>query len=199
MNKYFNYYDFYNSECDKNLTIIPHFKTYLQTTKSTCGPACVLMILNYNGDYSMNEMQVAETIKCKIPGGVGIREIYNFFINKGYKVECSINQARDENGKIFSTYLDFKEFVLKCLKNKRPILVENVDLGGHYKLIIGYDQVDLKDSRQDVIIFADPAQTTSGNKDGYHYDSAYRFYMSWFDYKYLPKEDKIQPYIVAEK
>lgn len=198
MGKYFNYIDFYNNQSNDQLTIIPYFKTYLQSTKSTCGPACILMLMRYYGDDSMNEMQIAEEVGCKIPGGVDIRAICNFFVKKNYKVDSSIYKKRDENGKIFSTYLAFKDFVLTCLRKQQPILVENVDLGGHYKIIIGIDQVDPNDSRQDVLIYADPAQTTSGNYDGYFYESAYRFYMSWFDFKHLPMEDKIQPYIIIE-
>lgn len=197
MGKYFNYYDFYNMKSDDHLTIITKFKTYFQTTISTCGPACVLMMLNYYGDYSMNEMEIAKEVCCKIPGGTKIQNISTFFTNKGYKVDCSIDKKRDENEKIFSTFLDFKKFVIKNLKKGYPILVENVDLGGHYKLIIGYDQTDFENSRQDVVIFADPAENTNGNRDGYYYESAYRFYLSWFDDHHLPREHKFQPYLVA--
>lgn len=197
MGKYFNYYDFYNMKSDEQLTIISNFKTYLQTTKSTCGPACVLMMLNHYGDFSLSEMEIAKAVECKIPGGTKIQNIAEFLKSKGYDVQCSIYEKRDENEKIFSDFLDFRRFVLDNLKKNNPILVENVDLGGHYRLIIGYDQVNDENPRQDVIIFADPAENTSGNTEGYHYDSAYRFYQSWFDDHHLPREHKVQPYIVA--
>ena len=56
----------------------------------------------------------------------------------------------------------------------------NVDYGGHYKVIIGYDEVD-KNPDHDMLIFADPLDLNDGVQDGYNYFPADRFFYMWFD------------------
>ena len=43
---YFNKLDFYNEHSnERGLSVVSGFRTYQQTTESTCGPSCALMVL----------------------------------------------------------------------------------------------------------------------------------------------------------
>ncbi len=170
---YFNY-DFYNMKSDEQLTIITNFKTRQATLDYSCGPNAVLMILNYFGDYSMNEREVFDRVKCKQPGGTKIKDIVDFLRKKDFIIETSIEQQRNTSGKIFGTMKEFRDFVISNLKMGYPILVESVYYGGHYQVIIGYDKRSENDNyKNDVIIFADSNDSTDDFRDGYNCFSAY--------------------------
>ena len=82
--EYYYNYDFYNMQSDEQLTILTHFKTKQATLEYSCGPNAVLMILNYFNDYSMNEKDIFEKVKCKQPGGTKIEDIVKFFKENNY-------------------------------------------------------------------------------------------------------------------
>lgn len=195
---YFNY-DFYNMKSDEQLTILENFKTRQATLDYSCGPNAVLMILNYYNDYKMTEKEIFDVVKCKQPGGTKIEDIVAFFKKQNYVIETSIEQPRKENGKIFSTMNEFREFVISNLKKGNPILVESVYYGGHYQVIIGYDRrSEGEDYRNDILIFADSNDSTDDYRDGYHYFSAFKFYRMWFDDRFFPENQRVQPYIVVK-
>ncbi len=195
--EYYYNYDFYNMQSDEQLTILTHFKTKQATLEYSCGPNAVLMILNYFNDYSMNEKDIFEKVKCKQPGGTKIENIAKFFKENNYIIETSIEQTRKQSGKIFDTMNEFKEFIISNLKNGYPIMVESVYYGGHYQVIIGYDERG-DNYKNDVIIFADSNDSTDDYKDGYNYFSAYKFYKMWFDDRFFPENQRIQPYILVK-
>ena len=114
-----------------------------------------------------------------------------------FDIYSSIDAPRDENGLCFSTYLKFKNFVLDNLKLGYPIIVENIDWGGHYKIIIGFDSPSSK-IEQDMLIFADPYDSYDGNYDGYNYCAAEQFFDMWFDDHCLEKKYKKQPFILVK-
>ena len=96
---------------------------------------------------------------------------------------------------LFVSLESFFAFVLSNLKNKIPVIVENIDYGGHYKVIIG---IDIKENYcDDIIIFADPYDKNDGKTDGYNYFYAERFYNMWFDEHCLEDNLKIQPFIAV--
>lgn len=196
--EYYYNYDFYNMKSDEQLTILEHFPTHQWTIQCSCGPNATLMILNYFKDYSMDEKQVFDEVDCKIPGGTKIKNIVDFFRNHGYEIETSIEHAKTVNGKVFDTMEEFRDFVIENLKKGYPILVESVYYGGHYQVIIGYDQRSKENFLHDIIIFTDSSDETDDYQDGYHYFSAFKFYKMWFDDRFLPVEHRMQPYIVVK-
>lgn len=114
-----------------------------------------------------------------------------------YIIETSIEKQRKSSGKIFDTMNEFREFVVSNLKKGYPILVESVYYGGHYQVIIGYDKRSENDEyKHDVLIFADSNDSTDDYRDGYNYFSAYKFYKMWFDDRFFPEDQRIQPYIL---
>lgn len=198
--KYYINHDFYNLESDDELTILSKFKTNQQTIECSCGPNAILMILNYFNDDQLSEEEIFKLVDCKIPGGTKIKNIVDFFRNRGYNIDTSIETQKTINGKVFDTMIEFRDFVINNLKNGYPILVESVYYGGHYQVIIGYDKRSESDDKfhQDILIFADSADKTDDHIDGYTYFSAYKFFRMWFDDRFLPIEHRQQPYIVIK-
>ena len=49
----------------------------------------------------------------------------------------------------------------------------------------------------DVLILADPYDTSDHLQDGYVVNSAERFFYMWFDHSILPEDQRAQPFIVA--
>ncbi len=203
--KYYNYHNFFNIDKDKkfdknNLIIIKNFEVFQQLKDNTCGPCCANMVLNFYGDKTFSEDKIKKIMKTKkFPIGTDFNDFYNFFekyieSNKNFKLISSINSKKNKNGQAFSTFKKFKQFVLNYLKMGCPIIVENVDYGGHYKIIIGYD-ISEDSEEEDMLIFADPFSKIGG----YAYQEAERFYYMWFDAKCFSKENRCQPFLILQK
>lgn len=194
--KYFKHYDFFNMKSNDGLVIISNFKTYQQTTEYTCGPMCLKMVLEHYG-YSYQEQYLEEICKSKPYTGTSLSNLENAvsIINKEIKCLKTISTL---NGKSIKDYIEFRKLILENLKNNIPVIVENVDYGGHYKVIIGYDQVN-ENSSEDILIFADPYDNNDGKIDGYNYFPAERFFYMWFDEHCLPKNERQKAYLIIEK
>ncbi len=181
MSKYYKVFDFYNMKSNNNLHIIDHFNTILQTTDYTCATCCVMMILGYYGIKIPDEINLAKM--CNTREKLGTRLIDLISALKrivGFKIISSYD-LKDENGISFKTYEDFKKFAIESIDKKIPIIVENCDYGGHYRVLIGIDEVNKQNSDEDILIFADPCDFNDGEKDGYTYVPADRFFYMWFD------------------
>ena len=99
--------------------------------------------------------------------------------------------ARDrENAKVH-IYISPEEnpaeamsFIRERIEAGTPILVGWNDWGGHWQVIIGYDTMGTEYEGDDVIIVADPFDTTDHNQDGYGVYGAERFIynFTFFDF-----------------
>lgn len=211
---YFPVLDFYNMKSTDTLTLLSKFKTYQQTTEYTCGAVAGLMVLHHFGETQYDELEIAEVMQThkdrnfsnKIEFGVADERgeygtstsgVVHFFESIGWDVTSSLTEA-DESGYTFGTPEEFREFVIKNLKDKTPIMVENIDFGGHWRTIIGYDTLGTDTIADDVIIMADPYDTSDHNQDGYIYTSAERFFYMWYDSHILPEAQKYQQWVVAK-
>lgn len=197
--KYYSKFDFYNfTSHDVNGAFLHHFKTFQQKQDNTCGPCCLKMCLNFFGEQKSEE-ELAILAKTRpFPYGTKLKGMTGALKKLGYNTFSSIETKRDLNGLVFSTYLEFRNFVVETLKNNKPIIVENIDWGGHYKVIIGID-IQSKSTEQDMLIFADPADLYDGEIDGYNYGSAEQFFYMWFDDHCIEKKYRKQPFIVVDK
>ena len=92
----------------------------------------------------------------------------------------------------------FVKWVVGNLKANRPILVEWSDWDGHWQAIIGYDTQGTPGICDDVIIFADPYDTSDSWQDGYYYYPAERWFYMWTDRNVAPKPYQLQPFVVVE-
>lgn len=188
---YYRHPDFYQMESTETLTILTGFSTYQQTTEYTCGPASMLMVLNWYGDYTMTEMEIAEAVGSRELIGTVAEDISEFFRVKGWTVE-------DRSGKELLTDEEFPAFVLGSLKQGTPIIVDWVEWGGHYVVIIGYDTMGTAEMTDDVLILADPYDTGDHLQDGYYIFPAEMFFYMWKEgYGHDGKEAQSQLYVIA--
>ena len=85
------------------------------------------------------------------------------------------------------------------LEASRPIMVEWADWDGHWQAIIGYDNNGTPGIGDDVLIFADPYDTSDHWQDGYYFYPLERWFYMWNDRNVAPKPYQLQPYIIVEK
>lgn len=199
--KYYENYNFYHmkSEDLNDGVLLEKFPAFQQETEQTCAPACVRMVLAYYGNTSFSEEELARECKTlPFPIGTRLKPVVECFNRLGFQTYSSIESQKDNNGLTFSNYEQFRDFVRSSLKRGEPIIVENVDYGGHYKVIIGFDKLS-EDVQHDILIFADPYDSYDGVREGYNYFPAERFFYMWFDHHCIEKEYSLQAFIVVKR
>jgi hypothetical protein len=175
---YYKSVDFYNKKSTGSLTLIEHFKTIQQATEVTCGPACVLMVLEHFGKRNgLNEKQL-QALRGTSQDTTYLRHLVNIFDAIGgfdYKSTFNYQNASPE------TISEI--FFLEYLKKGIPVIVGTNAWGGHWQIIIGYDTMGTPATIDDVLILADPYDTTDHNQDGYITFPFQQFYFGiWRNY-----------------
>ena len=147
--------------------------------------------------------------------GTNVEEIYNYFRNnKNYRILSSSYDSKNgilsdtsavgiqavENKKPeFEDYGEAAKFFADNIRNNRPVMVCWNAWGGHWTVCIGYDDNGTADFfDDDILMMADPYDTTDGIQDGYTKVSLVQFFYDWFC-TMTPKPYQLQPYIVVEK
>lgn len=197
-NRYFIHFDFYNMESKGGLTLISKFPTIQQTTDFTCGPCCLKMVFDYYGIDVGTEMDIATECSTIPVSGTKLLAMQQFAKKRGYESISTYDLKKDNNNKCFSNFEEFKLFVIENLSKGYPVVFENIDWAGHYKVCIGYDIVN-DNYEEDMLIFADPSDFSDGLVDGYNYFPAERFFYMWFDDHCLEQEVKKQAFLVIKK
>ena len=195
---YFAHPDYYNMTSTDTLTILTGFKTYQQTTEYTCGPASALMVLYYFGEEGYDEMTIAEAANC-LPGeGTTPQGLTAFFTGIGWEVTNNLSDG-SENGEEEFDPDTFKAWVLENLTAGTPVIVDWIDWDGHFQVIIGYDTMGTDDHfGDDVLILADPYDTSDHLQDGYFTVNAERFFYMWHEGFSSDGDDiQVQPYVIA--
>lgn len=189
---YFTAPDIYNMQPNENLLILPKFKTRQQITGYTCAPAAAAMVVeHFLGKLPHSEMEIGKIMGTNNLNGTSVKGVAKYFKELGWQVESS---ATDETPNKFTF---FSKFVQKHLRNNTPIIIENVEWGGHYRVIIGYDSMGTQYSGDDVLIMADPFDLADHVQDGYTIVNAQKFYYMWFDAQLFPNGERKKPWIVA--
>ena len=98
----------------------------------------------------------------------------------GFKLESSLDYPADQLAEAFP--LERFETLLKA---GTPVMVAWNDWGGHWQVVIGYDTLGTETTQDDVLIVADPYDTTDHNQDGYTVYGAERFYYNWTMYDFF--------------
>lgn len=170
---YFHAPDYYNMNSSDTLTILPRFKTYQQTTEWTCGTAAALMVLDYYGLRGSEDDQTLVRLRGKDePGYSSLTHMKNIFDGLGgFEMDFTYNY--DDLEKITQSML------LENLKNNRATMVEWCDWNGHWQVVIGYDTMGTDIESDDVLILADPYDTSDHFQDGYITINAERFFYTW--------------------
>ena len=188
---YYAHPDFYNMPSTAYRIILPHYPTVQQTTEYSCGNAAALTVLNYFGNRDFDEATLIKRMKTKPHTGTSLGNMVKFFRDIGWDVQSSIGASP------FKDEFAFQKFVVKNLSAGRPIIVENVEWGGHWRVIIGVDTMGTENLYDDVLIFADPFDTSDHKQDGYTVGSLDRFYSMWFARYMLPGREHNQPWLIA--
>ncbi len=106
-------------------------------------------------------------------------------------------------GNLYPTFVSpnvFAPWLTEQLKQNRPVLVEWSDWDGHWVVIIGIDNNGTPDfCGDDILIFADPYDTSDHWQDGYSIAPLERFFYSWKDRAIAPKPYQLQPFLVIDK
>lgn len=189
---YFKAPDFYNMKSEGSLILLEKFKTHQQRSGYTCGPAACAMVIEYFTKERQDEFAMGKVMGTNNTNGTRIKGMVKYFKQIGWQVESS------EDFDTPSTYGDFLVFVDKHLKDNTPVIVENVEWGGHYRVIIGHDTMGTKHEGDDVLIMADPFDTCDHIQDGYVIVNAEKFFYMWFDHMLFPKKEQNKPWIVAK-
>ncbi|MHA6260604.1 papain-like cysteine protease family protein [Sporosarcina sp. CAU 1771] len=92
----------------------------------------------------------------------------------------------------------FVKWLTGHLENDRPIMVEWADWDGHWQSIIGYDNNGTPGIGDDMLIFADPYDTSDHWQDGYFFYPLERWFAQWNDRNIAPKPFQLQPFIVVD-
>lgn len=194
---YFYKADFYHMTSTDSRTILPHFKTYQQTAWFTCGIAVEMMVMNYYGQLGdWNEKSLADlrTDHSDIHIGTCLDQMLEMFEKAGgWSIESTYDY-KDNPDAIDLAFLERK------LKEGKPIIVGWNDWGGHWVVIIGYDEMDTPDDpSDDVLIIADSFDTTDHNQDGYGVVGAQRFIynFTFFDYFKDPAHARDRCFLIA--
>ena len=193
---YFSQIDFYNVQSNDTLTILPKFKTVQQTSEWSCGVTSALMVMEYYGmlgDY--DELALAELRpQGTEPGATSLAEAIAIFdAVGGFELETTLNLGENV----------YEEFTLETIQDYLvqgvPVMVAWNDWGGHWQVIIGYDTMGTETTQDDVIIVADPYDTTDHNQDGYGVYGAERFYYNFTMYDFFPEEEGNDMLFIAAK
>ena len=164
--KYFKYIDIYNMNSSGSLILLNNFKTYQQTSEYSCGIASLIMAVYRINGTILNETDMSIRVGANEDNGTLIADLERLVGELGFEYECkttfneSTNPARDAES--------FAEYINNSLTKNEPIIVLSNDWGGHYSVIIGYDNMGTSDYiSDDIIILADPYDTTDHMNDGY--------------------------------
>lgn len=189
---YFAAPDIYNLQPNEHLLLLRHFKTRQQLTGYTCAPAAAAMVVEHFLHRELHdEMTIAAMMGTSRVSGTSIKGVVKYFREIGWEVHSSADSATP------ASYPDFLRFVKEKLQKNTPIIVENVDWGGHYRVIIGYDSMGTEYAGDDVLLLADPFDLADQVQDGYNVVNAQKFYYMWFDAQLFPSGERQHPWAAA--
>ena len=179
---YFSTLDFYNMESSDTLTILTHFQTQQQTSEWSCGVSSALMVLNWYGQLGeYNEETLAAYRSNGLePGATSLRQLIEIFEGVGGFDLYSTYDCADTVYEVFTF-----DYIQQTLAAGTPIMVGWNDWGGHWQVIVGYDTMGTETTQDDVIIVADPYDTTDHNQDGYGVYGAERFLYNFTFYNFF--------------
>ena len=189
---YWANYDWFNSTSNGSLTLLSGFKTTQQSTGWACGVTSALMAMDWFGlRDDLNELDLSALRNTKekygsyrFGGATDVKMLINVFdsLNDMYgetvwNYESTYDFA-DADGKLDDDYLS-PDWILERLNAGRPILVGWNSFGAHWQVIIGYDSMGTDATADDVLILADPYDTTDHRNDGINIQSYQRLVYDW--------------------
>lgn len=198
---YYKFMDFYNLEDSDTLHMLTKFKTLQQSSEYSCGAASAAMVANWfdmdHGETDMSLMNARQDGALEATYLDGMEEIFAY-MNDRYDqdwVWVDTKNLDDPDGEESyvgnyclqaGTAEDWYGLIPYLIDHDIPIMIGWDEWGGHWQVIIGYDDMGTVDKTEDdVLILADPYDTTDHNQDGYVVEGferlVYGFYSSFED------------------
>lgn len=186
---YYTGSDYSSLQSNDHLTVLPLSSYRQQVTNYSCGAVAAMTVLSYYGmpvnNTGADEVQIAHEI---YPGvsektGVNPEQLAAWFSRQGMNATWGTGGSRT--------------MLLKNLKNGIPTMVEWIDWGGHWVVVVGYDDRGTETVWDDVIIFADSVDCHDDRVDGITYFNYGRFDAMWFDAHYFPEGMQDRAYVIA--
>ncbi|EEX49210.1 hypothetical protein GCWU000246_00296 [Jonquetella anthropi E3_33 E1] len=212
---YFCHLDFFNAVSTDRLTILPRFRTYQQTRPYSCASAVALMVLEHFGRSDWEELEIADVMASyhglppETRRPVPVSDLARFFLDLGWKVSSNVEYTKPFDAEeltrpwLLSPYASFpserhfSRFCRWCLRHNWPMMVENIDWGGHWRLIVGYDTMGTETLADDVLILVDPHDTADHCQDGFVVEHLEKFFHTWYDIFVMEPHERLQPWVVA--
>jgi ABC-type bacteriocin/lantibiotic exporters, contain an N-terminal double-glycine peptidase domain len=193
---YFSRLDFYNMESTDTLTILPKFKTIQQTSEWSCGVTAALMVIDYYGKLSDHDEASLAKLRTQgdAPGATSLSQAIAIFdAVGGFELQTTLDYGEAIHDE-FSL-----ETIQAFLKDGIPVMIGWNDWGGHWQVIIGYDTMGTETEQDDVLIVADPYDTTDHNQDGYGVYGAERFIYNFTMYDFFDDSEGNDMLFIAAK
>lgn len=183
---YFSQLDFYNMEDTDTLTILTNFRTQQQTSEWSCGVSTVLMVLDWYGKLGDHNEETLGAFREQglTPSATSLRQMIQMVEGAGGFQTYSTFDVEGDAADTFTL-----SFIQDTLKQGNPIMIGWNDWGGHWQAIIGYDTMGTETEQDDVLIVADPYDTTDHNQDGYGVYPAERFIYNFSFYDFFEDEE----------
>lgn len=187
--RYYTGIQFPTLQPDDHLTVIPLTSYRQQMTNYSCGAAAAMTVMSYYGrpapDTTEDEIRIAHEMNPGVTDKTGINPVQ---ISEWYR-KNGWNATWGTGGSL--------AMLRQNLKNGIPTMVEWMDWGGHWVVVVGYDTRGTEIVWDDVIIFADSVDCHDDRVDGITYFNAGEFDAMWFDAHYFPENMRERVYVVA--
>jgi len=186
---YYTGSDYSSLQSNDHLTVLPLSSYRQQVTNYSCGAVAAMTVLSYYGmpvnNTDADEVRVAHEIYLNVSETTGVNpeQLATWFARQGMNATWGNGGSRT--------------MLRENLKNGIPTIVEWIDWGGHWVVVVGYDDRGTETVWDDVIIFADSVDCHDDRVDGITYFNYGRFDAMWFDAHYFPKNMQDRAYVIA--
>jgi hypothetical protein len=187
--RYYTGIDVDTLSSNDHLTVIPLKSFRQQVTNYSCGAVAAMTVMSYYGKPANNtdaeEILIAHEINPGVSEKTGVNpeQLASWFNRRGWNASWKTGGSR--------------EMLLANLKAGVPTIVEWIDWGGHWVVVVGYDTRGTETVWDDVILFADSVDCHDDRVDGITYANYGEFDAMWFDAHYFPENMQDRAYVVA--
>ena len=178
---YFKFFDWFDAESTDSLTLLEGFRTTQQATEWTCGPCSAMMVMDWFGmnDMGLTEFDLAQMRQGGATGATladGEKEIFQN-LNADYDQDWVCFTMRDYFAANPEAWVG--DLIPELLAKGIPMMIAWDEWGGHWQVIIGYDDMGTEATQDDVLVLADAYDTNDHNQDGYFLEPFERLVYGW--------------------
>ncbi|MDD1693123.1 MAG: C39 family peptidase [Methanoregula sp.] len=187
--QYYTGINFDTLKSNDHLTVIPLKSARQQVTNYSCGAVAAMTVMSHYGKPANNtdadEDRIAHEMYANVTEKTGINpeQLASWFSRNGWNATWGTGGTR--------------QMLLDNLKAGTPTMVEWIDWGGHWVVVVGYDTRGTENIWDDVIIFADSVDCHDDRVDGITYANYGQFDAMWFDAHYFPENMRDRAYVIA--